>query len=153
MATVLAIDDYLAQMPGATHLSEWVMVDQAMIDTFADATGDYQFIHVDPVRAAQTPFGGTIAHGFLTLSLMPRLLKQSDRPIPADIKMGINYGCNRLRFLNPVRAGSRVRGRFTTLSVIAQGGGRYQDMIEFSVEIEGVAKPALSAEWVALFVI
>lgn len=153
MAAALAIDDYCARMPGATHVSEWVRVDQPMIDLFADATGDDQYIHVDPVRAAETPFGGTIAHGFLTLALMPRLLKQSDRPVPAGMRMGINYGCNRLRFLNPVPAGSRVRARMTTLAVTPQGSGRYQESIDYTVEIEGASKPALSAEWIALFII
>src|SRR3546814_5085744 len=88
-----------------------------MIDTLADATGDHQFIHVDPERAKLTPFGGTIAHGFLTLSLMPLLAaKVPDAPRVASAKLGVNYGGNRVRFLQPVRSGKRVRGRFTLLA-------------------------------------
>src|SRR3546814_4778246 len=95
----------MARRVGTTTLSEWVEVSQKMIDTFADATGDHQFIHVDPERAKLTPFGGTIAHGFLTLSLMPLLAaKVPDAPRVASAKMGVNYGGNRVRFLQPVRS-------------------------------------------------
>ena len=92
--------------------SEWMLIDQAMIDKFADATGDHQFIHVDPGRAKSTPFGGTIAHGFLTLSLYPVMIEKSNCPRPEGVKMGVNYGCNKLRFLTPVRSGNRVRANF-----------------------------------------
>ena len=105
--------DQMKDRIGTETVSEWVEVTQAMIDTFADATGDHQFIHVDPAAAAQTPFGGTIAHGFLTLSLMPMLsAKVPDAPRLEGVKMGVNYGGNKVRFLTPVRSGSRVRGRF-----------------------------------------
>ncbi len=97
--------------------SDWVLVDQAMIDKFADATGDHQFIHIDAEKAALTPFGGTIAHGFLTLSLFPLLMAKSDCPRPEGVKMGVNYGGNKVRFLAPVRSGKRVRGHFKLLEL------------------------------------
>jgi len=132
-------------------VSDWVTVDQAMIDRFAEATGDFQFIHVDVEKARQTPFGGTIAHGFLTLSLLPQLVQKADTPRVADIKMGVNYGSDRLRFLAPVRSGKRVRGRFKLLEVQEKRPGQYQQTIEATVEIEGEGKPALVAEWINQF--
>ncbi len=135
---------------GTETLSDWVEVTQAMIDTFADATGDHQFIHVDPARAAQTPFGGTIAHGFLTLSLMPLLSsKIPDAPKIEGAKMGVNYGGNSVRFLTPVRSGSKVRGRFKLLSFDEKRPGQWQQTNSFAVEIEGQDKPALIAEWIS----
>jgi acyl dehydratase len=133
---------------GVESVSDWVEVTQEMIDRFAEATGDHQFIHVDPERAAQTPFGGTVAHGFLTLSLMPLLTSKTDMPRVEGAKMGVNYGGERVRFLTPVRSGSRVRGRFTPLSFEEKRPGQYQQSIEFTVEIEGQEKPALVAEWI-----
>jgi len=134
---------------GTETVSDWVEVTQAMIDRFAEATGDHQFIHVDPARAAQTPFGGTIAHGFLTLSLMPLLAsKVPDAPMLAGARMGINYGGNTVRFLTPVRSGSRVRGRFTLLRFEEKTPGQWQQTTTFTVEIEGQDKPALVAEWI-----
>ena len=135
---------------GTETVSDWVAVTQAMIDRFAEATGDHQFIHVDPVRATQTPFGGTIAHGFLTLSLMPLLSsKVADAPRLAGARMGVNYGGNKVRFLTPVRSGSRVRGRFKLLSFEEKRPGQFQQSNEFTVEIEGQDKPALIAEWIS----
>ncbi|WP_375403501.1 MaoC family dehydratase [uncultured Sphingomonas sp.] len=135
---------------GTESVSDWVLVDQAMIDKFADATGDHQFIHVDPAAAAMTPFGGTVAHGFLTLSLMPLLSsKVPDAPRLADARMGVNYGGNKVRFITPVRSGSRVRGRFKLLSFDKKRPGQFQQTNEFTVEIEGADKPALIAEWIA----
>jgi acyl dehydratase len=135
---------------GTETVSDWVEVSQAMIDRFAEATGDHQFIHVDPVAAAATPFGGTIAHGFLTLSLMPLLAaKVPDAPQLAGVKMGVNYGGNKVRFLSPVRSGSRVRGRFRLLAFEQKRPGQYQQTTEFTVEIEGADKPALIAEWIS----
>ena len=134
---------------GSTSTSEWIDVTQVMIDKFADATGDHQFIHVDPTRAAQTPFGGTIAHGFLTLSLMPLLATKTDMPEIDGVRMGINYGGNKVRFLTPVRAGSRVRGHFKLLELVEKWPGQWQQTSEFTVEIEGQDKPALIAEWIS----
>lgn len=134
---------------GSTSTSEWIDVTQVMIDKFADATGDHQFIHVDPTRAAQTPFGGTIAHGFLTLSLMPLLATKTDMPEIDGVRMGVNYGGNKVRFLTPVRAGSRVRGHFKLLELVEKRPGQWQQTSKFTVEIEGQDKPALIAEWIS----
>lgn len=124
-------------------LSDWLLVDQARIDAFAAATDDRQFIHVDPERAAQTPFGGTIAHGFLTLSLIPTLADRAPGMQPDGVRMGVNYGSDRLRFLTPVRAGARIRARFRLLALDEKRPGQWQQTNEVTVEIEGGDKPAL----------
>lgn len=144
----MTIQEY-AERTGEERVSDWVEVTQEMIDKFADATGDYQFIHVDPARAAMTPFGGTIAHGFLTLSLMPLLSQKTEQPQIDGVKMGVNYGGNKVRFLTPVRSGSRVRGRFKLLELIEKRPGQWQQTNEFTVEIEGQEKPAMIAEWMS----
>ncbi len=131
--------------------SEWLEIDQSRIDAFADATEDHQFIHIDPERAAQTPFGGTIAHGFLTLSLLPRLLRDVS-VVPADTVMAVNYGLDKLRFLQPVRAGSRVRVHMRITGVREKERARIVVKTEVEVEIEGEDKPALVAETLALYV-
>lgn len=128
--------------------SEWLLVDQAMIDKFADATGDHQFIHVDPEKAKLTPFGGTIAHGFLTLSLFSDLAARTDLPRPTGLKMVVNYGGDRVRFLAPVRSGKRVRGHFKLLALEERQPGRFQQSLEYTLEIEGESRPALVAEWI-----
>ncbi len=126
--------------------SDWVEVAQSRINAFADATEDHQWIHLDAERAkTASPFGTTIAHGFLTLSLLPYLAAQAYR-VQGDFKMGINYGLNRLRFISPVPAGSRVRARFNLQSVEDVAGG-VQLTVTATVEIEGGQKPALVAEW------
>ncbi len=139
----------LAARVGEERVSDWVEVTQTMIDKFADATGDHQFIHVDPVKAAMTPFGGTIAHGFLTLSLMPLLNQKTPQPRIEGVKMGVNYGGNKVRFLTPVRSGKRVRGRFKTLELVEKRPGQWQQTVEFTIEIKGETKPALIAEWIS----
>ena len=136
---------------GSEAVSDWVEVSQEMIDRFADATGDHQFIHVDPAKAAMTPFGGTIAHGFLTLSLMPLLSSKTILPTIEGVKMGVNYGGNKVRFLTPVRSGKRVRGRFKLLELVEKRAGQWQQTNEFTVEIEGEDKPAMIAEWISLY--
>jgi acyl dehydratase len=139
----------LAARVGREFVSDWVLVDQAMIDAFADATGDHQFIHIDPVRAAQTPFGGTIAHGFLLLSLLPRLFDtMADLDVPGQ-KMGVNYGCDKLRFTNPVRSGSRVRLRMAARTVEEKRAGQFQILADVTMEIEGQERPAFIAEWIS----
>jgi len=145
----ISVADYQAKVGQTIGTSEWILIDQAMIDRFADATGDHQFIHVDPERAKLTPFGGTIAHGFLTLSLLPVMRHRSDMPVVEGMTMGVNYGGNKVRFLTPVRSGSRVRGHFKLLEFAEKGPGRYQETVELTVEIEGQDKPALVAEWIA----
>lgn len=133
-------------------MSCWLTIDQARIDAFADATEDRQFIHVDPEAAAATPFGGTIAHGFLTLSLLSRMAAEA-MLIPGNIKMAVNYGLEEVRFLAPVRAGKRVRGRFTLDSMDEKGPGRVLMRHRVTVEIEGEEKPALTALWLGLMIL
>lgn len=140
----------LAERIGAEHVSDWVEVTQAMIDQFAAATGDHQFIHVDPVRAAETVFGGTIAHGFLSLSLMPMLAERAAIPAIEGMRMGVNYGGNKVRFLTPVRSGKRVRGRFTLKKFVERQPGVWEQVQEYRLEIEGEEKPAVIAEWIVL---
>ncbi len=123
-------------------LSDWFTVDQGMIDRFAEATGDHQWIHVDPVRAAAGPFGATVAHGFLTLSLLPRMGESALHV--ADVRMGVNYGLDRVRFPNPVRVGSRLRGRFVLQDYKPIDGGAQLTMA-CTMEIEGADKPACVA--------
>ncbi|MGO4409250.1 MULTISPECIES: MaoC family dehydratase [unclassified Brevundimonas] len=134
-------------------VSRWFTIDQARIDAFARITEDEQFIHVDPERAKQTPFGGTIAHGFLTLSLAAAMSYDAVAPLDGVV-MGVNYGFDKLRFLAPVPSSSKVRGRFTLLSAENKGaeGGATRWLLkhELTVEIEGGDKPALIAEWLSM---
>ena len=132
--------------------SQWLRVDQDRIDRFADATGDHQFIHVDPQRAAATPLGTTIAHGFLTLSLLPRLDAELAL-VPEGARWTFNYGLDKVRFLQPVKSGSRVRLRTKILEVKRKSGGRILLKSEAKVEIEGEDKPALIAETLYLFIL
>lgn len=130
-------------------VSSWLTVDQPRIDAFAEATEDRQFIHVDPAAAAQTPFGGTIGHGFLSLSLLSRMAADT-MLIPEGVRMGVNYGLDRVRFLAPVRSGKRVRGRFTLDSVEEKVPGQVLMRHTVTVEIEGEDKPALTAVWLTI---
>ena len=133
--------------------SEWVEMSQERINQFAEATGDHQFIHVDEEKAKLTPFGGTIAHGFLTLSMIPHLGAKSDLPRPEGVKMGVNYGGNKTRFINPVRSGKRIRGHWKLIEMVEKRPGQWQQTHEITIEIEGEEKPALIAEWITqLFV-
>jgi acyl dehydratase len=131
-----------------THVgaSDWMTVDQSRVDTFADATEDHQWIHVDPERAKDGPFGGPIAHGFLTLSLLSHLLAQVYRI--EGTKMGINYGLNKVRFTAPVPVGSKIRGVVDIGDVEDAKGGAVQVTTRITVEIEGSERPALVAEWI-----
>lgn len=132
--------------------SDWFEIGQERVNRFADATNDHQFIHVDEARAAHTPFGGTIAHGFLTLSLLPFLSGQI-LPEIADLKMAINYGSDRLRFLQPVRVGSRVRAHQKFVEAVEKNPDQWLVKSQVSIEIEGQEKPALVAETLSLFVV
>lgn len=127
-------------------VSDWITVDQDRIDLFARATGDHQWIHIDRERAASGPFGTTIAHGFLTLSLLPEMAQSAFAF--DDVRMSINYGLNKVRFPNPVRSGSRVRGHFKLQSYEPLPGGA-QIVVEVTMEIEGADKPACVAESVS----
>lgn len=134
-----------------TGVSEWVQIDQDRIDAFADATMDHQFIHVDPTAAAQTPFGSTIAHGFLTLSLTTPMMMETMLG-PDRMVMAINYGTDKLRFIEPVKVGKRVRARTRLVDVTEKGPGRWLLKNEVTVEIEGSDRPALIVEALTLFV-
>ena len=148
--TVAEIEARIGQEIG---LSPWLTVDQARIDAFADVTEDHQFIHVDPEAAkAKTPFGGTIAHGFLTLSLLSRMAIDA-LPRVAGRAMGINYGFDKIRFLAPVVSGSRLRGRFRVLEVMHRSGKEVLFRYEVRVEIEGQDRPALVADWLGMAVL
>nr|WP_087575608.1 MaoC family dehydratase [Sphingomonas sp. CDS-1] len=128
-------------------VSGWITVEQSMVDEFARATKDYQPIHNDPAFAASTPFGGTIVHGFLTLSLLTHLITSSDADPAKDVRTVLNYGTDKVRFLAPLPVGSRVRGRFKLLGLVERNPGEYRQTVEATIEIEGASKPALIAEW------
>ncbi|CPV92566.1 MaoC family dehydratase [Mycobacteroides abscessus] len=134
---------------GDLGVSDWLLVDQERVNTFADATGDHQWIHVDPERAADGPFGGTIAHGLLTLSLLPHFQFELIRV--DNISMGINYGYNKVRFINPVRVGARLRARAEVTSV-EQKPGAVDVTIVTTVEIDGADKPACVAESISRYI-
>jgi acyl dehydratase len=146
------IDRLRAEIGVARH-SDWMLVDQTMIDRFADVTLDRQFIHVDPERAAATPLGGTMAHGFLTLSLLPHLVASIARPEMPTPRMGLNYGLDRVRFVHPVRSGSRIRAAATLVAISELASGQFQRTHDIVVEIEGAEKPALVATWLTRFII
>jgi acyl dehydratase len=139
-----AVDSLRAKIGTEISLSDWLTVDQERIDRFADVTGDHQWIHVDRERAAAGPFGTTIAHGFLTLSLLPQLSGQSWLKLPGVLG-GLNYGLDRVRFLTPVKCGARIRNRVKMLSMEDKGPGRTLITNESTMEIEGEPKPALVA--------
>jgi acyl dehydratase len=143
------LESYRAQVGQEVGVSDWVLVDQPMIDGFAAISGDHQFVHVDPVAAAATPFGGTIAHGFLTLSLISGMIYSAVSLVEGTI-FGLNYGLDKVRFLRPVPSGRRVRGRFTLADVRERAPGQWQSTFVVAVEIEGEEKPALVAEWLML---
>jgi len=132
--------------------SDWVMIDQAKVNLFADATDDHQWIHVDVENAKKGPFGGTIAHGFLILSLTP-LFSSSGKYLPEGMKMVLNYGLNKVRFINPVPVGSRVRSKMVLSGVEEKDGGRLLVTTTHTIEIEGQPKPACIAETLAMFML
>jgi acyl dehydratase len=140
------LTEYRSRIGQVLGLSEWLEVSQRMIDQFADVTGDRQFIHVDVLAAAGTPFGTTIAHGFLTLSLISRM-SFSAVPRIQGARMSINYGMNSVRFITPVKSGARVRGEFRLKGCTERQPGQWQSVLEVSVAIEHAARPALVAEW------
>jgi acyl dehydratase len=150
MRTFESVADLAAAAGEELGHSDWATNTQEDVNLFADATGDHQWIHVDPERAASGPFGTTIAHGFMTLALLPRL--QHQIYTVNGIKLAINYGLNKVRFPAPVPVGSRVRAQSSLVSVDDVGNGAVQATISTTVEIEGSAKPACVAESVVRFV-
>ncbi len=146
---IASVEDIQSKVGAEVGVSDWMLVDQARIDAFADVTEDPQFIHVDPEAAAKTPFGGTVAHGFLTLSLLSRMAADAMLR-PEGVKMGVNYGFDRVRFMAPVRSGKRVRGRFTLARFEEKKPGQWRFVHNVTVEIEGEEKPALVVDWIGL---
>ena len=146
---VAALAEIRARIGTEIGASDWILVDQQRIDAFATTTEDRQFIHVDPALAAQTPFGGTIAHGFLSLSLLSRMAADV-MLVPDTTRMAVNYGLDRVRFIAPVRAGSRVRGRFTLDAVDDKAPGQLLLRHTVTVDIDASDKPALTAQWLGL---
>ena len=149
----MTLDALTARVGSEIGVSAWRTIDQAAIDAFGKLTGDQHFIHVDPARAAKVlPSGGTIAHGFFTLSLLSNMAYQVC-PTIEGVRFPLNYGFNRLRFVTPVPVGSRVRGRFVLKSVDVIDAAQRQIVYEASVEIDGAPKPALVAEWLTRIVL
>jgi len=146
---VASIEEIRSRIGEEIGVTDWIGIDQSRINAFADATDDHQFIHVDAQAAAKTPFGGTIAHGFLTLSMLSRMSYEVAL-VPEGLKMAVNYGFDKVRFLAPVRAGKRIRGRFTLASFEEKKPGQWQFLNRVTVEIEGEDKPALTADWIGL---
>jgi acyl dehydratase len=149
---IASIDEIKTKVGTQIGVSNWIPIDQQAIDSFADVTGDHQFIHVDPEAAARTPFGGTVAHGFLTLSLLSQMAAEV-MLVPDGLKMAVNYGFERVRFLAPVRSGKRVRGIFQLAGMEEKRPGQWQFVHHVTVEIEGEEKPALTADWIGLIFI
>ena len=132
-----------------TGVSDWITIDQERITKFADVTEDHQFIHVDPEAAKASPFGGTVAHGFLTLSMLSKLASGSVLVVEG-VKMGVNYGFEKVRFVNPVKSGKRIRGHFSLMSAEQKLPNQWAFKYAVKVEIEDEAKPALVAEWLSM---
>ena len=147
MRTLTGIDDLETLVGQHLGTSEWVDITQERIDAFAEATGDHQWIHVDPERAKAGPFGAPIAHGYLTLSMLAGHLGGVVQV--REVRMGVNYGLNKVRFVAPVRVGSRVRGAFVLASAkTKEDGSRTELVYDITVEIDGEDKPALIAQWI-----
>jgi acyl dehydratase len=146
----ISLDDLRTKVGTEIGFSAWRTVTQDMINRFADATDDHQFIHVDPERAAnEGPFGGTIAHGFLTISLLSTLAYEA-LPMIEGATMGINYGFDKLRFMSPVKAGAKVRARFKLANLDIRPSGRVMNTYEVALEVEGLIRPAFTATWLTL---
>jgi acyl dehydratase len=144
---------FIADETGRSYMSDWLLVDQPLIGRFADATHDWMFLHVDPEAAAHTEFGGTIAHGFLILSLLAPLRGETARPRLPGLRVGLNYGFERIRFVAPVRSGRRIRAHFTIASIVERGPGQLLEDMEVRVEIEGEPRPALVARWLTMYLL
>ena len=152
MPTTVSKDELLDLAGHESGPSSWFEIDQDRVDRFADATNDHQFIHVDPEKAAQTPFGATVAHGFLSLSLLPFLSRET-AVVPENLAMAVNYGLDKVRFPQPVRVGSAVRIRSKILRVSEKKPGQVLVAAEITMEIRGESKPALVAETLSLYVV
>jgi len=150
MPELIPVDKLKEYVGKEIGLSDWLQVTQERINTFADCTEDHQWIHVNPEMAKKGPFGTTIAHGYLTLSFLP-YFSAANKVLPAGLKMAINYGANKVRFINPVKVGSKVRNHAVLKGIEDKGGGRIMMTVENTIEIEGEEKPALVAECLSMF--
>lgn len=146
---IVKAEDLQATIGADLGVSDWIKIEQDRVNQFADVTEDHQFIHVNPEAAKMTPFGGTIAHGFLTLSLLAKFAEQGSIVVEG-VKMGVNYGFEKVRFLAPVKVGKRVRGHFKLKAAEEKRPGQHLLTYEVSVEIEGEEKPALIADWLGM---
>jgi acyl dehydratase len=146
----VTVEKLLSLVGSEVGVSRWFEIDQKRIDAFADITEDWQFIHVDPEKAAHTPFGATIAHGFLTLSMLSAIAYDAV-PRVQGVAHGLNYGFDKVRFLSPVKSGSRIRGKFKLMQLSERAPREWQMRNAVEVEIEGAKKPALAAEWLSMF--
>ncbi len=146
---IVKVEDIASYVGKEVGVSDWIDIDQARISAFAEVTEDRQFIHVDPEAAKASPFGGTIAHGFLTLSMLSHLARGAVLVLDG-VRMGVNYGFEKVRFVNPVKSGKRIRGRFTLISADSKLPGQWSFKYGVKVEIEGETKPALVAEWLTM---
>ena len=151
MPTV-SIEDIQSRIGTQIGTSDWVTIDQARINAFADVTEDWQFIHTDPDEAAKSMFGGTVAHGFLLMSLLSKMAFEA-MLVPPNLKIAVNYGFDRVRFLAPVPVGSRVRGIFTLTNVEEKSLGQYLMHHNVMVDIDTTEKPALTADWLSLIIL
>ena len=145
----ISLESYQALVGLEIGVSSWHLIDQKRIDDYADVIEDHQFIHVDPERARATPFGTTVAHGFLTMSLLS-VMSYEVMPAIEGTTMGVNYGFDKLRFISPVKSDRRVRGRFTLAEATLRKSKELQSRTNVTVEIEGEDKPALVADWIGL---
>ncbi len=152
MTITVSLDEFTASSGRRLEPSEWLLIDQEKINEFAAATNDHQFIHVDPIKAAQTSFGGTIAHGYLTLSLLSYLNAQN-MIVPAGLVMAINYGSNKVRFLRPVSVTDRIRSHQTILEITPKKTGQWLLRRSVKVEIENMETPAMIAEILSLYIV
>jgi len=144
---------FIEEETGKTYISDWLLVDHDMIQSFADTTRDWNFLHVDPEKAGETEYGGTIAHGFLTLSLLAPLRSETVSTRFPGLRVGVNYGIERLRFLAPVPSGRRIRGVFTIDAIDEVSPGRFRETMGVTVEVEGQERPALVASWLSMFML
>ena len=144
---------YIEREVGRTYTTDWLTVDQPMISAFADVTRDWNFLHVDPEKAGATEYGGTIAHGFLVLSLFAPLRNAMDRERFPGLRVGVNYGLERVRWVGPVPSGKRIRAHFTIAALVEEKPGRFREEMDVSVEVEGVERPALVARWITCYLI
>ena len=152
MAETIKAEDLPSLVGKELEPSSWMEITQERVNQFADATNDHQFIHIDPDKAAQTPFGGPIAHGFLSLSLLS-FLNEQNSVLPENLAMGINYGSDKVRYLMPVRVGKRIRSRQKVLEVTEKNPGQWLLKTAVTVEIEGEETPALVAEILTMLVV